>query len=51
MHFNQASLKHVEIEDLRLVVAYKRLSHKILIMYLHILNNIKGKKRNGNYCG
>ena len=25
------------------MVAYKRLSHKILIMYLHILNNIKEK--------
>ena len=23
------------------MVAYKRLSHKILIVYLHILNNIK----------
>ena len=27
-----------------MVVAYKRLSHKILIMYLRILNNIKEKK-------
>ena len=26
------------------MVAYKRLSHKILIMYLHILNNIKEKR-------
>ena len=26
------------------MVAYKRLSNKILIMYLHILNNIKEKR-------